>query len=557
MKLTPMINPGKTFPTIIEKFYEFEKKQPDRLFLSEPVKGKDHPFTWKEAGIQIRKMTAFLQSLQLPAQSKIAILGKNSAHWIMADLAIMMAGHISVPQYPNLTAATLETILTHSECKVIFIGKLDYYEELKPGIADSILKITFPFYPKEDCLNWDELIRDIAPLETNPLPDPELLNCILYTSGTTGDPKGVMHTHYAHSFSLLTVLEALGNDFDREIFFSYLPLCHVAERMVVEYTGIYCGGTVYFPESLEKFSENLVAVQPTVFLAVPRIWEKFQEEILKKISPRKLNIILSVPLLSSLFKKMLKKKLGLSRAKYVLTGASPIKKSLLEWFARLGIIIQEAYGMTENMALTSINRKDTARFGTVGQSYPGVEMKLGKDNEVLVKSPASMVGYYKEPELTAQSFEDGFLKTGDEGEIDKDGYLTITGRIKDQFKTSKGKYIAPAPIEKLLLESPYISQVCVVGSGMAHILALCVLPENISLLEKENIRKELKDFVQQVNEKQEFHERVAKLVFVAEEWTVANGFFTPTMKIRRKIIDNYYSEQYVGWLNAAEEIIVV
>jgi long-chain acyl-CoA synthetase len=551
-----MIKMDKILPTIIEKFYEFEQKQPDTLFLSEPVKGKDHTFTWKEAGTQIRKMTAFLQSLQLPAQSKIAILGKNSAHWIIADLAIMMAGHIAVPLYPNITAATLETILTHSESKVIFIGKLDYYEELRPGIADSLLKISFPFYPKEDCLNWDELIRDMAPVVANPLPDPMSLNCILYTSGTTGDPKGVMHTHYAHSFSLLTVMEALGNTFDREIFFSYLPLCHVAERMVVEYTGIYCGGTVYFPESLEKFSENLVAVQPTVFLAVPRIWEKFQEEILKKVSPRKLNILLSVPLLSSFFKKMLKKKLGLSRAKYVLTGASPIKKSLLEWFARLDIVIQEAYGMTENMALTSINRKETARFGTVGQSYPGVEVKLGKDNEVLVKSPASMVGYYKEPELTAQSFEDGFLKTGDEGLIDKDGYLSITGRIKDQFKTSKGKYIAPAPIEKLLLESPHISQVCVVGSGMAHILALCVLPEKTSLEEKENIRTELKDFIQQVNVQLEFHERVTKMVLVAEEWTVANGFFTPTMKIRRKIIDSYYSDHYAGWLNAPEEIIV-
>ena len=543
------------YPTILEKFYEFEKTRADSLFLSEPVNRIAQTFTWKQAGDEIRRIVTALQSMGLPEQAKIAILGKNSAHWILADLAIMMAGFVSVPLYPTLSAETLQSILEHSESKVIFIGKLDNYEELKAGIPSSIKKISFPFYPKKDCLDWNDLINKHPLSITNPVPDPGSLACIIYTSGTTGTSKGVMHSYYAHSYSLVTVIESLGNDFDSEQFFSYLPLCHVAERMVVEYTGVFCGGTIYFPESLETFSADLANAKPTVFLAVPRIWEKFQQEILKKISQRTLDRLLAIPLLSSVFKKFIKKKLGLSRAKYMLTGASPTKISLLQWFAKLDIIIQEAYGMTENMALSHINRKETARFGTVGQSYKGVEVRLGKDNEVLVKSPASMIGYYKEPELTEQSFEEEFLKTGDEGFIDEQGYLTITGRIKDQFKTSKGKYIAPAPIENKLLEDPHISQVCVVGSGQSRVLALCILTIKISEQEKEKITFLLKKLLQKVNAKLEHHEQLAKLVVVSEEWTVANGFFTPTLKIKRKSIESYYSSYYSQWEQTAEDII--
>ena len=534
----------KIYPTILEKFYEHEKNRADALFLSEPVQGIAQNFTWKQAGDEIRSLVTALRSMGLPENSKMAILGKNSAHWIMADLAIMMAGFVSVPLYPNISTGTLQTLLLHSESKVIFIGKLDNYEELAQEIPASIIKISFPFYPKKDCLGWKDLLKKYPPSTTNLVPDPMSLACILYTSGTTGTPKGVMHTYYAHSYSLVTVIEALGNDFDAEIFFSYLPLCHVAERMVAEYAGVFCGGTIYFPESLETFSKNLRDAQPTVFLAVPRIWEKFQQEILKKIPQKTLNRLLAVPGLSSLIKKLLKKKLGLSRAKYILTGASPIKASLLLWFSKLGIIIQEAYGMTENIALSHINRKTKARFGTVGQSYNGVEVRLGKDNEVQVKSPASMIGYYKDPELTTQCFEDGFLKTGDEGFIDAEGYLTITGRIKDQFKTSKGKYIAPAPIEKMLQESSHLSQVCVVGSGQSHVLALGVLTKKISIQEQGSLTALFQDLLQKINTTLEHHEQLAKLVLVSEEWTVANGFFTPTCAIDRKSIDRYYGSYY-------------
>ncbi len=544
----------KRLPLLIEKFCQYEAAQPQDLFLSEPVQGVYREFTWEQAGRDIRSMAAALRSMGLGKGDKIAILSKNCAHWVMSDLAITMAGCISVPLYPNITPEAVNEILDHSETKAIFIGKLDQPTELRKGVPEKLIQITFPFYPNKGCMNWDELVAGHAPMEGEPKVDPDSLASIVYTSGTTGQPKGVMHNHAATAFAVDAFLQSYAH-LKKETFFSYLPLCHVAERMLVECGAIFTGSKIYFVESMDTFAANLAHTQPTIFLAVPRIWEKLQEGVLKKIPQQKLNRLLSIPIVSSIIKAGIRKKLGLSRYKHAFTGASPINPALLFWFQRLGIVIQEAYGMTENLALSHSNRKEAVKFGTVGTSYPGVVVRLGKDNEVQVKSEASMLGYFKEPEMTAESFEDGYLKTGDEGSIDAEGFLTITGRIKDQFKTSKGKYVMPAVIESKLLQAGMLSQVCVIGSGLPNAMVICTLAESLKSDPEEQKTSALRQLLEDTNKQLEHHERLSKVIVVGEEWTIANGLLTPTLKIKRKAVDASFGDQYIPWSQEEKQVI--
>jgi long-chain acyl-CoA synthetase len=542
------------YPTLIDKFCAFEASQPDQLFLSEPVNGTYKNFTWAQAGQQVRKMAAALNAMGLGKDDKVAILSKNCAHWIMADLAISFAGCVSVPMYPNMTADSIQQILEHSEAKAVFFGKLDGADQMRKGVPEHLMVIGFPFYLEKNTQNWDDLVAQHEPVQGNPVKDSKALATIIYTSGTTGQPKGVMHNFHAIGFAVDRFLNHIPQ-IKKETFFSYLPLCHVAEKMLVKCGAIFTGSTIYFVENLDTFNANLVHTQPTVFLAVPRIWEKMQEGVLSKMPQKKLSTLLSIPIVSSLIKKAIKKKLGLSKARFIFTGASPISVALQEWFAKLDIIILEAYGMTENSALSHANRVGHHKFGTVGQTYENVEVRLSAENEVQVKSEASMLGYFKEPGLTAESFEDGFLKTGDEGSIDENGYLTITGRIKDQFKTSKGKYIMPAPIETKLLEHPLISQACVVGSGMTSAFVLCTLTPTDQA--SESLGSDLSDYLDQVNSKLDHHERLSKMVICQEECSIPNGLLTPTLKIKRKSIESYYGNNYDEWLKEEKKVIFV
>jgi long-chain acyl-CoA synthetase len=541
-------------PSIIDSFCKFEQTKPQALFLSEPVNQVYQNFTWQSAGEEIRKMVTAIHSLGIKKGDKIAILSKNCAYWVMADMAIMMAGCVSIPLYPNISPNQLSELLIHSDSKMVFLGKLDNPEKMQAAVPKHLVQVCFPFYPIDNCSSWIDITREQKPLLGKPEIELDALACIIYTSGTTGKPKGVMHTYRAMNFAVAAFLKA-NPTIQTEIFFSYLPLCHVAEKMLVECGTLFTGSSMYFVESMDRFTKNLQDTEPTMFLAVPRIWEKMQEEILKKMPQKKLNRILSIPIISGIFKKIIRKKMGLARAHFIFTGASPINKALLEWYQTLGITIMEAYGMTENLALSHANRKNATRFGTVGTAYGNVEVRLAADQEVQVKSISSMLGYYKEPELSAECFEDGFLKTGDQGAIDAEGYLTITGRIKDQFKTSKGKYINPAPIEGQLLANQLIAQACVVGHALPHALALCILSEGAKNMEPSLITKDLSDFLKSINAELEHHERIAKLVLLSEDWTVENAVLTPTLKIKRKTVDEKYQSKYQDWSNTAELVI--
>jgi len=537
----------------LEMLYKWEQEKPSEIYLSQPIDGVWHNWTWEEVGKEVRKMAAYLKSLDLPENSKIGLLSKNCAHWIMTDFAIMMAGHTSVPLYPNLSADTLNKILLHSETKVLFVGKLDNFEAMQPGIPADMPCITYPFY-SEDYPKWDDLTKDVSPLTDNVIREEMELATIIYTSGTTGDPKGVMHKFYNFSFATVNAVEALS--LKEESFFSYLPLCHIAERLLVMMGSLYTGGKVSFAESLDTFAANLSEASPSVFLGVPRIWTKFQQGILGKLPQKKLNVLLSIPIISTLIKKKIQKGLGLSKARNIFTGAAPTPASTIKWFEKLGIKIQEAYAMTENTCYSHVSFKSNIKIGSVGQALPFCDVKLSDQKEILIKHDALMDGYYKDEEETNKTIIDGWLHTGDEGEIDENGFLTITGRVKDIFKTSKGKYVAPSPIEMKLSANKNLEQICVVGDSIPQPIVLVVLSERGKGKTKEDLIASLTKTMEVVNPKLDKHEKLHNIVVVAEDWTIENKLLTPTMKIKRNAIEKIYKSNYTSWYEGERVILV-
>ena len=560
--MDPLILDDQQLETPIRHFYKWEKIQPKKVFLRQPIGDAFVDFTWGEVGRQARSMASYLNSLDMPPNSNIGLVSKNCAHWLIADLAILMSGHVSVPFYPTLTRAQLQQVLEHSECRVLFVGKLDGWDAVKGGIPARVHKIAFPGYVPSspsvdaDAAQWNNILDAHEPITDDPLPGRTDIFTIIYTSGTTGNPKGVMITYDAVNAVVSKTKEQMRYDVADPRFFSYLPLCHIAERNVVEATGLAMGGTIYFAESLETFAKNLVVARPTHFLAVPRIWTKFQMGILAKIPQAKLDRLLRIPVISSLVKRKIRQGLGLNDAKLILTGAAPMPLSLIQWFRRLGIVIQEAYGMTENMGAVSMMPADKMKDGTVGRVNEGMDIRVDpQTGEVQTRADWNMLGYYREPALTEATIKDGWLYTGDVGEVDSDGFLRITGRVKEMYKSPKGEYIAPAQIEFGFAENNHIEQVCVTGQQLPQPIALIVLSDMARQADRQTVAQGLQQTLDVLNERVHTYERVRKLIVMKEPWTVENNIMTPTMKMKRNVIDARYGPQYEPWFGR-EEVIV-
>lgn len=539
----------------LQKFLYWEKEIPDNIFLRQPINGIWKTWTWAEAGNECRRIATALHAMGIQPKSHIAILSKNCAHWVMADIAIMMAGCVSVPIYPSLSSHAIQPIIEHSDAVAIFIGKLDDYEEQKNGLPANIIKISFDTYGINETYSWEKLIATNEPLTELPKWDYEQVFTIIYTSGTTGQPKGVMHTLKSVDSALQEVLKFLNIKKNGDLF-SYLPLSHIAERWAAEMNGLYQGSSISFAESLESFADNLQQTQPHSFLAVPRIWAKFREGILKKIPQKKLDLLLSIPIINSLIKKSIRKKLGLTRALNILSGAAPLSAELLLWFHKIDIHITQAYGMTEDGVYSHFETVKNGKPGSVGKPLPLLKTKITAEGELREKSDGNMKGYYKEPQLTADAFdEEGYLKTGDIGEYDHEGFLFITGRVKDQFKTDKGKYIAPTPIELKISFNTDIENVCVVGMGIPQPIALITLSEEGKTKSKTAIEESIANTLSLVNATLENYERLEKAVIMKENWTVANGLLTPSLKVKRNQVEKIHQSFYPQWFNQKEKVI--
>ncbi len=547
----------------LARLYHWEKTAPDDVHFVQPVGGgKVEEYTWKQAMNQARRMASYLVSLDLPAGSSIALLGKNSAHWIIADWAIWMAGHVTVPLYPTLNDDTVNYILEHSESKLVFIGKLDDWDMMQAGVPADMPRVLLPLAPEGIAGDaWMDVIAKQEPLAGEPDRELEELATIVYTSGSTGRPKGVMQSFRAFNVCAVLMRDIVPVD-QSDRMLSYLPLAHVAERVVVENNSNYFGMKVYFAESLATFLDDLKRARPTIFFSVPRLWTKFQLGVCEKLPLKKQKVLFNIPLLGKKLKHKVLDGLGLGEVRIALTGAAPLPPATIQWYRDLGLELLEAFGMSENMAYSHFTRPGQARVGYVGHANSGVECKIDPDSgEVLVKSPAQMLGYYKQPEVTAECYtEDGFFKTGDMGEIDEAGRLKITGRVKDLFKTSKGKYVAPVPIENKLGAHPQIEVICVGGANQPATFGLVLLSEDTRAAldrgqDRAEIEQELENLMDEVNPTLDPHEELAFVVVVREPWSIENGMLTPTMKIKRNVIEERYEPQVEAWAAMRKKVI--
>ncbi len=547
--------------TALEGAYHWESTVPDRVYLTQPMGGgKVVDFTWKETMDQARRMAAHLRSLELEPRSHIALFSKNTAHWLMADLAIMMAGHVSIPLYPTLTAETIRQILDHSDSKLIFVGKLDGYDAMKDGIPDEMPRIALPLAPPIDAPQWDEIVAKTEPFAESPTREPAEIATIIYTSGSTGTPKGVMIDFRAMTATGAGVRDVVRTTSEDRML-SYLPLAHVFERWIVEAHSFVYGFRVFFAESLDTFVEDLRRAQPTLFISVPRLWLKFQAGVFKKMPPGKLALFLKIPILSGIVRRKVLTGLGLQHVRYAGSGSAPIPPELVQWYRDLGLELLEGYGMSENFSYSHASVPGKTRVGYVGNCYSGVEHRISDSGEIELKSPGTMRGYYKEPELTKEVFtEDGFFKTGDRGEIDEKGRLRITGRVKELFKTSKGKYVAPAPIENKLLTHAALEQACVSGSGFPQPYALVMLSEEARAevadpARRAEIGTSLGQHLSETNDTLAAYEKLQCLVVVKDTWTIENGFLTPTMKMKRAVVEDTYGPHAEGWCATNEPVV--
>ncbi|MCS6798781.1 MAG: AMP-binding protein [Myxococcota bacterium] len=524
--------------------------------------GRIRAFTWREGLDEARRMAAYLASLELPRPSQIAIFAKNNAWWILADLAIWMSGHVSVPLYPTLTAETIRQILEHSESRLIFIGKLDGLPAMEPGIPDTLPRIVMPLAPATRGEPWADIVARTAPVEGQPSRQPDELATIIYTSGSTGVPKGVMHSFRTMTAAYEALMQTLEVRVEDRML-SYLPLAHAFERWILETGTLVAGFEVFFAESLETFVDDLRRARPTLFVSVPRLWQKFQSGVFEKVPPDKLERLLRIPILSYFVKRKILRGLGLDAVRFAGSGSAPIAPELLAWYRRLGLELLEGYGMTENFSLSHASRPGEVRVGYVGRPYDVCEQRITEEGEVLVRSPGTMLGYFKAPELTAEVLTpDGWLRTGDRGEIDEMGRLRITGRVKELFKTSKGKYVAPAPIENRLLEHPDLEQACVSGHGRPQPFGLVVLAPAARSRAKaqdgrERLQAALREHLAAVNGALDPHEQLEFLAVSTDEWTIENGMLTPTLKLRRAAIEERYAPRVDEWYAAGQPIVWV
>ena len=537
-------------PTPNDMILKWAEERPDEVYLKQIINRQFVEFTYKEVADKALKLASALEGLGAQPGDRVALVSKNCAEWFICDLAMMLGDFVSVPIFPTAGADTIQYCIEHSESKIVIAGKLDDPKATQKVLDDnpSLISISLPYDTAAKCqLTFEQLIETHEPSTKRPQHHDDKLMSLVYTSGTSGLPKGAMLTYGAFTWSVQRLIDHIGiQPGDR--LFSYLPLAHITERVYIFGSSVMGGVVTAFPESLDTFIDDVKMHRPTLFISVPRLWTLFQQRIQDKLPQKKLNFLLKIPFVNNLIKKKLADGLGLDQARVLGCGSAPVSPALLAWYESVGLHITEAWGMTESFAYSTINRPFRAdKIGTVGNAGPGIELKIAEDEEILVRSKGMFSGYYKNDIATQESFNsEGWLHTGDIGDIDSEGYLTIRGRKKDTFKTAKGKFVAPVPIENKLFEYSRVEMMCLIGLGLPGPILL-VVPHDFPNFDRARYERTSKRVIEKMNEQLASHEKIKGVLMIKEPWSIDNGVLTPTLKIKRHILEQKYHEVGHNW----------
>jgi long-chain acyl-CoA synthetase len=581
--------------TIPARLFRNETTRPHRPAYYVKQGGAWRATTWASYAREVRQAGRAMMALGLGKGATVGILGFNRPEWSIADLACMSAGGAPAGIYTTCSAEEVQYILHHAEAPIAFVEDEQQWEKIAAK-RDELPKlkyvVTFKGVAKIAdglVLTWDEFLargEDVAKTDFERVVDglePDDLATLIYTSGTTGPPKGVMLSHRNLAWTAAALNQVTGLT-QNDVSLSYLPLSHIAEQMATIHGPVTNGACVYYAESIDKVPDNLKEVRPTLLFGVPRIWEKFNAGIAAKLAEaagikeklltwarwvgaevnaarcagRKPTRLMEAQyeLANRLVFSKLKAALGLDRGRNFVSGAAPIGKEVLEFFASLDIPIQEIYGQSEDCGPTSFNLKGRTRFGSVGVPLPGVEVKIADDEEILVKGPNVFMGYYKDEEATNAALTDGWLHSGDLGKFDADGFLHIIGRKKDIIITSGGKNITPKNIEASLKNCPLVAEAVVIGDRRKFLTALIALDEDAAeklarergmsvteLHDNSAVREEIQKAVDATNRTLARVETIKKFAILPRNLTVEDGELTPTLKVKRRVVNENFAEQ--------------
>ncbi|MGF1787234.1 AMP-binding protein [Photobacterium swingsii] len=533
-----------------EMILKWAEERADEIYLRQIINRKFVDYSYADVADKALRLVSALRGLGIQPGDRVALASKNCAEWFICDLAMMLGSYISVPVFPTAGAETIEHCVTHSESKVLLIGKLDDSKAIESVCRDlpDLITIGFNYDSTPSCqYQFNTLVEQHEPSTDRPTYENDDLMSIVYTSGTSGLPKGAMLSYGAFAWSSQRLIDHIGMQ-DGERLFSYLPLAHITERVYIFGSSVMAGMQVAFPESLDTFIDDVKMHRPTLFISVPRLWTLFQQRIQDKLPQRKLDLLLKIPFISGVIKRKLADGLGLDKARVLGCGSAPVSPALLRWYERIGLNITEAWGMTESFAYSTLNhpfRSD--KIGSVGNPGPGIEIKIASDEEILVRSEGLFSGYYKNEEASKECFDqDGWLHTGDIGSVDDEGYITIEGRKKDTFKTAKGKFVSPVPIEKRLFELSNVEMMCLIGSGMPAPVLLAI-PHEFPNFDRKRYEKKVHHVIDVINQELESHAKIKGVLMIKEPWSIENGVLTPTLKIKRHILEKRYQEIGNEW----------